>query len=399
MRENFKIAIESIKSNKLRSFLTMLGIIIGVSSVITIISLGKGGKEVVTGKLEKIGSSTVQIKVDNSRAKKKDYIKLEDINEIKEKGEFVKAITPTVMRVGICKVDNKEKSIYVNGVTSDYKYIENAEIIQGRYFTEKECVEGKAVVVIDEFTAKSLFGYKEVVGENILIGTSNNLKKLIIIGVTKSPGYMDAAPVEHIPAIATVPKNSLDNIFGKSEIESIFLLAKSKEDIEAASNEAINIISARHNNREKELYIGEKIIKQVEEINKVIDIFSSFISAVAGISLLVGGIGVMNIMLVSVTERTKEIGIRKAVGATTKSILLQFLTEAMIVSLIGGIIGLIVGITSAFLVGSIMRVIPKVTFLHIFLVIIFSSAVGIFFGIYPAKKAAQLDPIDALREE
>ncbi|WP_311734516.1 ABC transporter permease [Clostridium chauvoei] len=141
------------------------------------------------------------------------------------------------------------------------------------------------------------------------------------------------------------------------------------------------------------------MIKQVEEINKVIDIFGSFISAVAGISLVVGGIGVMNIMLVSVTERTREIGIRKAIGATTKSILLQFLTEAVIISLIGGIIGLIIGVSGSFTVGLIMGVKPKVTIIHICLVLIFSSAVGIFFGIYPAKKAAELNPIDALREE
>lgn len=399
MSENFKMALESIKSNKLRSFLTMLGIIIGVSSVIAIVSLGRGGKEIVTGQLEKIGSSTIQIKVDSSRASNRDYISLQDINIIKEKGNYIKAVTPMVMRTGVCNVNNKEKNIYINGVTPDYRYIENAEIINGRYFTEKESIEGKSVVVLDEFTAKGLFGHKEVQGESIFIGNPNNLKKVTIVGVTKAPGYMEAAPIEHIPAMAVVPKKTLDNLFGKSQIDSILVVAKSKEDIEEASNEAINIISARHNNREKELYIGEKMIKQVEEINKVIDIFGSFISAVAGISLVVGGIGVMNIMLVSVTERTREIGIRKAIGATTKSILLQFLTEAVIISLIGGIIGLIIGVSGSFTVGLIMGVKPKVTIIHICLVLIFSSAVGIFFGIYPAKKAAELNPIDALREE
>lgn len=397
--ENLKMAIESIKSNKLRSFLTMLGIIIGISSVIAIISLGKGGKEIITSQLEKVGSSTVQINVDRERASRSDYITLTDIDNIKEESQSVKYVTPGVMSIGVCKYNDVEKTAYVTGVNTDYKYIENAELIYGRYFTEKENYEGKLVGVIDEFTAKSIFGYTDVVGENILVGYKNSLKKLTIVGVTKSPEYMVAAPMEYVPAMITMPIKGSYEIFGKSKIDSIYLLANTKDEIEEASNEAINIISSRHNNREKDMYRGEQIIKQVEEINKIIDIFNSFIGAVAAISLLVGGIGVMNIMLVSVTERTREIGIRKAIGANTKSILYQFLTEAIIISVIGGIIGLLLGCAIAYIVGGIMGVTPSITFMHVVLVIIFSSAVGIFFGIYPAKKAAELNPIDSLRHE
>lgn len=397
--ENFKMAIESIKSNKLRSFLTMLGIIIGISSVITIISLGKGGKEIITSQLEKVGSSTIQINVDRERASRDDYITLTDIENINEDSESVKYVTPGILRIGVCIYNDVEKKAYVTGVNTDYKYIENAELLYGRYFTEKENEEGKLVGVIDEFTAESIFGYTDVVGEDILVGHKNSLKKLRIIGVIKSPEYMMAAPREYVPAMITMPIKGSFEVFGKSKIDFIYVLANTKDEIEEASNEAINIITSRHNNREKGIYRGEQIIKQVEEINKIIDIFNSFIGAVAAISLLVGGIGVMNIMLVSVTERTREIGIRKAIGANTKSILYQFLTEAIIISVIGGIMGLLLGGGVSYIVGGIMGISPSITFMHVILVIMFSCVVGIFFGIYPAKKAAELNPIDSLRHE
>lgn len=210
---------------------------------------------------------------------------------------------------------------------------------------------------------------------------------------------MAAAPKEYIRAMVTIPITTFEDIYGKSNLDSIYIIADKKENLEESTSEAINIITGRHNNREKEIYMSEKMVKQIEQVNRVINIFNSFISAVAAISLIVGGIGVMNIMLVSVTERTREIRLRKAIGATTKSIMLQFLTEAVIISLIGGIMGLIIGITVAFAVGATMNITPSITFLHMILALIFSSTVGIFFGIYPAKKAAKLNPIDALRYE
>jgi putative ABC transport system permease protein len=182
-------------------------------------------------------------------------------------------------------------------------------------------------------------------------------------------------------------------------IDKLSLVATSKEAGEAAGNGAKNILESRHNNRGRDKYRVENALKQLEQVNKVLGIFTAFIGAVAAISLLVGGIGVMNIMLVSVTERTREIGIRKAVGATTGAILLQFLTESVIISVIGGIIGMLFGIAGAYAIGSYANITPALSGTAILGAILFSSAVGIFFGIYPARKAAKLDPIDALRYE
>jgi putative ABC transport system permease protein len=205
---------------------------------------------------------------------------------------------------------------------------------------------------------------------------------------------------DQIPVFLSVPISTSQWIYDiGGDFDGIYILAESKDEVDSATSEAINILESRHNNKGKNVYTGEKLMKQVEQINRVIDIFTSFIGAVAAISLLVGGIGVMNIMLVSVTERTREIGIRKAIGATTNTILIQFLTESVIISLIGGVIGMIIGIAGAYAIGSLANVTPILSLNHILLVILFSTSVGVFFGIYPARKAAKLDPIDALRYE
>lgn len=398
--ENFKMSIDSIKSNKLRSFLTMLGIIIGISSVITILALGTGGKESVTGELEKIGSSTAQLKVNPQNATKSDYFTLNDVKAIKDKSSSVKYASPSIQKQGIAKTENKNKRAVISGGNTDINYIQNNEFLYGRFFNDKEVEEAKNVGIIDEFTAEYFFGYKDAVGESLLIGKNTMPKKITVIGVTKATGFMVGAPKDQIPAVITIPVTSLNNLYdGDGTIDNIYVLAESKDKVEDAASEAVNIVETRHNNKGNELYSAEQLMKQVDEINKVLDIFTSFISAVAAISLLVGGIGVMNIMLVSVTERTREIGIRKAIGATTSSILVQFLMESVIISLIGGLIGLVVGILGAFGLGSFAGVTPVLSIKHIILVILFSSSVGIFFGIYPARKAAKLNPIDALRYE
>ncbi|WP_160679664.1 ABC transporter permease [Clostridium sp. C8-1-8] len=398
--ENFKMSLDSIKSNKLRSFLTMLGIIIGISSVIAILSLGSGGKASITGELEKIGSSTVEIKVSGQEIAQSDYFNLNDIKAIREKSDNVKYISPLIQKSGTARVNNKSKRAVVYGGNTDFSYIQNYEFLYGRFYNEKELEDGKNVAVIDEISAEYFWGYKDVVGESLLIGRSGSPKKVTIIGVTKSSELMAGFAKDQIPVFLSVPITTSQWIYDVGgDFDGIYILAESKDEVDSATSEAINILESRHNNKGKNVYTGEKLMKQVEQINRVIDIFTSFIGAVAAISLLVGGIGVMNIMLVSVTERTREIGIRKAIGATTNTILIQFLTESVIISLIGGVIGMIIGIAGAYAIGSLANVTPILSLKHILLVILFSTSVGVFFGIYPARKAAKLDPIDALRYE
>lgn len=397
--ENFKMALDSIRSNKMRSFLTMLGIIIGISSVITILALGAGGKNTITGEFEKIGASTLSIKIDPQKASNSDYFTLEDVKNLTERGSSIKYVSPGVNKQGNATSQSKSKRAVITGGSVDLKYIQNTEILYGRFFNEREYAEGKPVIVIDEIAAKDLFGYKDVVGKSINLGNRTSSKKVEIIGVSKSSDLMFGGN-ENMPVFVMTPITFLMQLYPNDfVIDNITISATSKEKIEQAGNEALNILESRHGNKGREVYKAENLMKQLDQINQVMDIFTAFIGAVAAISLLVGGIGVMNIMLVSVTERTREIGIRKAIGATTNAILLQFLTESVIISLMGGIIGMILGIVGASVIGSFAKITPSVSFKDVIMVIIFSSAVGIFFGIYPARKAAKLNPIDALRYE
>ncbi|GLC31003.1 ABC transporter permease [Clostridium omnivorum] len=399
--ENFKMALDSIKSNKMRSFLTMLGIIIGISSVITIVSLGQGGQNTITGEFEKIGAATVSINVDATKAKQSDYITFDDIKQIRDKVDTVKYISPSMSKSGVAQSETSNKRANISGVSIDAFNIDNTEFLYGRAFNEREYQEGKAVIVIDEYAARSLFGYTDVTGKSIKVGPKTSPVKMTIIGVSKlDMGPFGGAENTNMPAFVTMPATTMKNIFsGEVTIDSITVMATSKNDGEAAGNGAKNILESRHNNRGQDVYKAQSLLKQLDQVNKVLGIFTAFISAVAAISLLVGGIGVMNIMLVSVTERTREIGIRKAIGATTNAILLQFLTESVIISLIGGIIGMLFGIGGAYIIGVFAKITPSLSPAAVIGAILFSSAVGIFFGIYPAKKAANLNPIDALRYE
>lgn len=400
--ENFKMAVDSIISNKMRSFLTMLGIIIGISSVIAIISLGAGGQESITGEFEKLGSSTVNVSTDTTKASQSDLITFEDIKQIKNKVETARYVAPSVSKTGVAISDTSNKRASISGTNTDGFIIQNTEFLYGRAFNEREYTEGKNVVIIDEDSATDLFGYTDVTGKSIKIGPAKSPIKATIIGVTVSPfgATFKNMGRNQRPGIFYVPATLLQNMYSNEfSIDKLSIMASDKDVLEETGNSAKNVLESRHNNRGKDIYTAQGALSQLEQINNVLGIFTTFIGAVAAISLIVGGIGVMNIMLVSVTERTREIGIRKAIGATTNKILLQFLTESVIISLIGGIIGLLVGIIGAYAIGSFASITPSLSISSIIGVIAFSSAVGIFFGIYPARKAAKLDPIEALRYE
>ncbi|GKU24679.1 ABC transporter permease [Clostridium folliculivorans] len=400
--ENFKMAIDSIISNKMRSFLTMLGIIIGISSVIAIISLGAGGQESITGEFEKLGSSTVNVSTDTTKASESDMITFEDIKQIRNKVDTAKYVAPSVSKTGVAISDTSNKRASISGTNTDGFIIQNTEFLYGRAFNEREYTEGKNVVIIDEDSANDLFGYTDVTGKSIKIGSAKSPIKATIIGVTVSPfgSTFKNMGRNQRPGIFYVPATLLQNMYSNEfSIDKISIMASDKDTLEETGNSAKNVLESRHNNRGKDIYTAQGALSQLDQINNVLGIFTTFIGAVAAISLIVGGIGVMNIMLVSVTERTREIGIRKAIGATTNKILLQFLTESVIISLIGGIIGLLVGIIGAYGIGSFASITPSLSISAIIGVIAFSSAVGIFFGIYPARKAAKLDPIEALRYE
>ncbi|MBX4259593.1 ABC transporter permease [Clostridium estertheticum] len=405
--ESLKMAIASILSNKMRSFLTMLGIIIGISSVITIVALGNGGKNYIGDEFAKMGSNTVTLNVDPSKVEQiSDYFTLDDVKQIKNRVDTAKYISPTVSKKGTARTETKTSTANVTGVNTDYSLISNVEIVYGRFLNEREVEEGKAVAVIDQTSAKALFGTDDAVGKSFKLGPVASSKSATVVGVSKASSMFGGSSGprsrsgDSTPTLVTVPITFLETLFPLDfNISTLTMTSTSQANSVQTGNEALKILQAKHDNKTLDLYKATNSASMLESINQVLGIFTAFLSAVAAISLLVGGIGVMNIMLVSVTERTKEIGIRKAIGATTNAILFQFLTESVILSLIGGLIGMTLGIVAAKIIGSFAGITPSVSILVILETILFSSVVGIFFGIYPARKAAKLNPIDALRYE
>lgn len=403
--ESIKMAVNSLVSNKMRSLLTMLGIVVGIASVIAVISLGNGGKNQVLGEFNRIGAATVEINVKKANASDNDYITVEDIMAIRKRDNLIKYASGYVQKMGAASNNNKNKVAMIYGIDEQYTSIASYDVLYGRRFTDSEFTDGRNVAILDEDTAKELFGTVDAVGETVTFGSSSAKMSAKVVGVIESmTGGMASMAgsdmSDNMPVFIIIPVNTALKLFPDTKgMAGMLIMATSADNADSAGSAAVRTLSARHNNSDREVYKATNIADVLDQFNSILGIITGFISAVAAISLLVGGIGVMNIMLVSVTERTREIGIRKAIGATTRDILSQFITESIGITLIGGIIGVILGLLASTAIGLIANITPEINVETILIAVLFSSAVGLFFGIYPARKAARLDPIEALRHE
>lgn len=414
LSESFKIAIKCIRANWMRSLLTMLGIIIGVSSVILIIGAGTGARDYIVSMIEDMGSNAVSISVDMTMATDSDYITLDDVENIKTKVKGVESCSPMLMGFGNANIDKTatQATATMVGVNTDIQYALTTGCSYGRFFTDEEYKANAPVAVIGNNSAKTVFGYEDVVGEYITVNSSGKSMKLKIIGVADIDGMVSSMGVdmssmtsmlsmsEQAMIMIFIPCTTLTQITGaEAQLSSIMVMAEEGADYDAVGNATVNYLKAAHGNFSSSMYVAQNMATYIEIVDVIMSILTAFIACVGAVSLVVGGIGVMNIMLVSVTERTREIGIRKSLGAKTKVITMQFLTESIILCLIGGLIGVILGVAGAYGACSLINIEPKITFGTIFLALLFSSGTGLFFGIYPARKAAKLSPIEALRRE
>ena len=405
--ENIKMAIDSIFSNVLRSILTMLGIIIGVAAVITILAVGNGATEEITETFADVGATTVTLSASDTEDEiSDDAITLDDLDVLRESIDDIDYISPLVRTNGQVSIeDEANKTVMMEAGNLDTQHTSqtmSSQIIAGRYFNEQELENAADVVVIDADLAQAAFGRTDVVGENLRIVTDSAPLDLLIIGVTEGM-YEDLQgefDTDELPSFVSVPYTTVNNLLPEqTEIEEVHILVNDTDEISSVSQQAVRLLELRHDAVDSNIYNAQNFLNALDQVNDVLDLFIQFIAAVAGIALLVGGIGVMNIMLVSVTERTREIGTRKALGATTNMILVQFLIEAVLLSVIGGLIGLLIGAGLSSILGSVLDIIPQITIGNVSAVLVFSIAIGVFFGIYPAKRAADLNPIDALRYE
>lgn len=397
--EYIKMALSNIKMNKGRSFLTMLGIIIGVSSVILIMSIGNGAKSEMENELTSVAGGQIYIYANSNLDGEIPTVTAEDRDALR-KLPGVKGVSSMAGSIlNSVKTGKGNFEAVVDYTDPDYEYSTNPTMLYGHWFTWDDYDSGLDVAVLSEKDAIRMFGTADVVGLTFEMDDGSSIKDVRIVGVKKAldgtfvnEGYGDYIGV-------TVPLTSDSYWAENQDFDSVYLFSENTSATAELAEKGVNLLNARHGMTGQDAFLTEDFESQMASIMQVLDMITIFIMLVAAISLLVGGIGVMNIMLVSVTERTREIGIRKALGARTKSILLQFLAESAIITGIGGMIGIVIGIAGAYAVCALPMVSfgPAVSAGTVIGATVFSCTVGIFFGIYPARKAAHLSPIEALR--
>ncbi|MCK8059568.1 MULTISPECIES: ABC transporter permease [unclassified Fusibacter] len=403
--ESIKIALSAIWVNKMRSLLTMLGIIIGISSVITIVSLGNGMEEAMNEEFAKLGINRVMITHNwEESVDSRDYMTTDDAEAIQRVfSEEFATIQPMFSGNGSVEVASGKKktaSVNINGAGENFRELQAVEIIKGRFINEDDIASDRMVIVIDDALAMKVFGTTDVLGETMEIDIYGLSNQFSIVGIAKpQTGFMGMG---NEMSETYIPLYTAQKILGYGDyIWSIEGAAKLSGDTDKMLEKVIDFLERRHNSVGSDKYRAYNMENEMSMITGVLTGVTAVISAIAAVSLLVGGIGVMNIMLVSVTERTREIGIRKALGAKYKEIMYQFLIEAVIISSIGGMIGTLIGIGLSKLIAAVVPFLPgaNASLTSILVAWAFSAGVGVIFGIFPASKAAKLNPIDALRYE
>ncbi len=399
--EYLKIALMNIKGNKGRSFLTMLGIIIGIASVILIISVGNGVKADINGQLNDMAGGQVALYTDNNHNAEPIYFTEEDFDAIKEKVDHVKGVTPLYTMYATTSTRKGSFDLLMSCGTVGLEYYSKDPLVKGRFFNESEYYAAKRVCIVTESTARQLFGNTDVLGMTINVDVYGISQEFEIIGIRQdsAAGMINSLNTGGMQMMEA-PLSTLETFgFYVSDFEQFYIMGEGNEYASQIAKESVNLMEKRHNVRGQGAIMVQNFNDALAQVNSVLGSVTVFVVLVAAISLLVGGIGVMNIMLVSVTERTREIGIRKSLGARTASILFQFLSESAIITLVGGLIGILLGVLGAVGVCSMIGYTAQVRVSTVLGASLFSSAVGIFFGIYPARKAAKMSPIDALRYE
>ena len=404
-KSTFKIALNSLRVNKMRSALTSLGIIIGVAAVIIMLAIGAGANKQVQSNMESMGSNLLTVRSATARTGgvsmgmgSKPTLSVKDADAIKKTARGIDAVAPVMNSSKQVMYGNQNWSTSVYGITSAYLYVKNYEMDLGRTINRDDDNNASKVCIIGKTIERELFGDVNPIDKTIRVGNV----PFRVIGTLKAKGQM--GPMDQDDLIFIPLTTAQRKVFGTDfpgAVNQIIVKASSLEDTNTAQSDINDILRRRHNlgkTQENDFEIRNSAEFQ-EKMKSTVQTFAILLASIASVSLIVGGIGIMNIMLVSVTERTKEIGIRMAIGARAMDIRMQFLIEALVLSLLGGLIGVVTGIGIALLVGVLFSTNVVITIAPILLSFGFSGLVGIGFGYYPAYKASLLNPIDALRYE
>ena len=401
-KESFLMAWASLVANKMRSILTMLGIIIGVAAVIALVSIGNGVKQDIQNSISSLGSNLLMVMPGAPRtpgvrptAGSMKSLKVADYEAI-AKLDGVKAVSPMTNGAYVVIYQNKNWTTSVSGVNANYLDVNNWTMTSGRFLSNKNIQNRERVAVVGKTVAKNLFGDEDPVGAEIRV---KNIP-FRVIGVLNSKG--SGAMGNDQDDMVIIPyTTAMERVDGIDYLRMLYVVAKDENGIDRLQSDIENLLRVRHGIKDTNLddFNIQNMNSIMETMEETTGTLTLFLGAVAAISLVVGGIGIMNIMLVSVTERTREIGIRKALGATYFVIVTQFLIEAVVISLMGGLIGIALGIGASKLISLASGMSTVISVPTIVLSFAFSMAIGLVFGIYPARKAAKLNPIDALHYE
>lgn len=379
-----KLSIKGILSSKGRSFLTMLGIIIGVSSVIILVSIAQGTTQSITSSIEGMGSNLININITGRRYL--DYKEMETLKAF----PGISQIAPVVSGNVTAKYGTNSMNINIQGADENYGTVRNHGVQSGRFILPLDVEYRQKVALLGSEVVTELYGFQNPIGGTIQLNGTN----FTVVGVLEEKGStMGGSSDETI----LIPISTAQRFLSSTGIRAIYIQAESADRVETVMGRLDSYLLKKFNDEN-----SYRVFNQTEMLSTLNDVTSSLslmLGSIAGISLLVGGIGVMNIMLVSVGERTREIGIRKAIGAKRKDILSQFIIEALVISGIGGLLGIVLGFAGISIVTSFMNMSAKVSPAVLLLSFSFSLIIGLFFGIYPANKAAKLKPVDALRFE
>lgn len=384
--QTVKLAIKNIRSNKLRSILTMIGIIIGISSVIVLVGMGSGSTKNITSQVESLGTNLIVANTFSSGTKQ---LTLDDMDNIK-KLNGVDEMAPIISSSTSVKIGENSQNTAVTGTTSNFCQIRNMNVAEGRFIADLDVDYKSKVAVLGSDIAQQLYGLTDPVGKNITIKGST----YTVVGELKSQGNSMGSNTDDM---VIIPITTAISLAGNRNVSTIYIKSSNDNNVDYVTNEVDNYLTNFFKSTDKNHTVMSQ--KQLlDTMSSITNTLTYLLGGIAAISLIVGGIGVMNVMLVSVSERTKEIGIRKALGGSRKDILIQFLIEALVLSSLGGVIGVLFGLGIGWLVSTLGM---SVTFSIPIVAVAFSFSliVGVVFGIFPAYKASKLKPIDALRFE